>query len=305
MWFKNLQIFRLPAPWRTSAAELETQLAKMSFEPGTSLDMKSIGWIPPRHEGQLVHAVGRNYFLTLCTEKKLLPASVIKQVANERAAELEEQQGFRPGRKQMKDLRDQVADELLPRAFAVRSTTRVWIDAQNGWLGVDSSSPSKVDDVVKMLLKSIDSLPIESLQTQRSPGSAMTDWLASGEAPYGFTVDQDTELRASSESKATVRYVRHSLESDDVRRHIESGKQCTRLAMTWSDRVSFVLTDSLVLKQIKPLDVLNESADKTAQNEDEEYDADMTLMASELHGLLTALIESLGGQSEGGDDSGD
>jgi recombination associated protein RdgC len=40
---------------------------------------------------------------------------------------------------------------------------------------------------------------------QQSPVTAMTDWLAADEAPGGFTVDQDTELRATGESKATVR----------------------------------------------------------------------------------------------------
>ena len=31
MWFKNLQIYRLPAPWDMSAERLEEQLAKKPF----------------------------------------------------------------------------------------------------------------------------------------------------------------------------------------------------------------------------------------------------------------------------------
>src|SRR3546814_8820880 len=62
----------------------------------------------------------------------------------------------------------------------------------------------------------------------------MTGWLAADEAPANFSIDQDTELRASGESRAAIRYVKHSIDADDVRRHIQSGKQCTRLAMTWS-----------------------------------------------------------------------
>ena len=91
--------------------------------------------------------------LMLGTEKKLLPASVINQVTKARAAEIEEQQGFKPGRKQMKELKEQVTDELLPRAFSIRRDTRVWIDPVNGWLVVDSSSPAKADEILKLLLE--------------------------------------------------------------------------------------------------------------------------------------------------------
>jgi len=224
-----------------------------------------------------------------------LPASVINQVSKERAAELEEQQGFKPGRKQMKEIKEQVTDELLPRAFAIRRSTRVWIDPVNGWLAVDASSPAKADEVFKLLLKSLETLPFAALHTERSPLSAMTDWLAADEAPPGFTIDQDTELRATTESKATVRYVRHTPETDDVRRHIAAGKQCTRLAMTWADRVSLVLTESLAIKRVSPLDVLKEKEDAMMQNEDERFDTDFALMSGELAKMIGDLIEALGG----------
>jgi recombination associated protein RdgC len=125
----------------------------------------------------------------------------------------------------------------------------------------------------------------------------MTDWLAADEAPSGFTVDQDTELRATGEGKATVRYVRHTLEADDVRRHIAAGKQCTRLAMTWSDRVSFVLTESLTVKRVTPLDVLKENNDGMTQNDDERFDTDFALMTGELSKLMGDLVQALGGET--------
>ncbi len=64
----------------------------------------------------------------------LLPTTVVNQVTRARAAEIEEQQGYKPGRKQLKELKEQVTEELLPRAFSNRRDTRVWIDPDNGWL---------------------------------------------------------------------------------------------------------------------------------------------------------------------------
>ncbi|NEX63292.1 recombination-associated protein RdgC [Noviherbaspirillum galbum] len=298
MWFKNLQIYRLTAPWTLTSEQLERDLTKQAFAPCSTGDMQSQGWVSPRGNGMLVHVVNRQILLQLATEKKLLPASVINQVSKARAAELEEQQGFKPGKKQMKEIKEQVTDELLPRAFSIQRSTRVWIDPVNGWMVVDAASASKADEVFKILLKSLETLPFGVLRTERAPLSAMTDWLAADEAPGGFTVDQDTELRATGEGKATVRYVRHTIEADDVRRHIAAGKQCTRLAMTWADRVSFVLTESMTVKRVAPLDVLKEKEDSVMQNEDERFDTDFALMSGELGKMIGDLVEALGGEEQ-------
>lgn len=296
MWFKNLQLHRFSAPWSPSADEVEASLAKHAFFPGTSLEMQTQGWASPRDNGQLVHAVGRQMLLTLRTEKKLLPATVVNQVTKARAAEVEEQQGYKPGRKQLRELKEQVTEELLPRAFSIRRDTRVWIDPDNGWLAIDAASTAKADEVRGMLFKAMDALPLANLHVNQSPVAAMTDWLSTDVAPAGFTVDQEIELQSGSESKATVRYVRHPLDAEDLRRHISGGKRCTRLAMTWNDRVSFVLTDSLAIKRVAPLDVIKEQADGTVSDEDERFDADFTLMAGELAGMLGDLTEALGGE---------
>lgn len=295
MFFKNLQVYRIPG-FAMTAAALEQALTPQQFTPATSMDLVRQGWAPPRATGTpLVHAVGGQFLLQLKTEKKLLPSTVVNQVAAARALEMEEAQGFAPGKKAMKELKERVTDELLPRAFAILSTTAVWIDPVNGWLVVDAASPSKADEVIKLLLKSVDKLPLESLRVMRSPVGAMTEWLQADESPAGFTVDQDAIMRATGESKAQVAYKRHTLEADDIRRHIAAGKQCTRLAMTWNDKISFVLDESLAIKSVKPLEILKESA---TRNDDERFDSDFALMTGELAKLLADLVEALGGEAD-------
>jgi len=297
MWFKNLQIYRLPAPWAYTPEQLEAALASHSFVPASSNELLRQGWDTPRPNGGLVHVVNQQMLILLGTEKKLLPNTVINQVAKARAAEMEEAQGFAPGKKAMKELKERVADELLPRAFSIRSNVWTWIDPVNGWLVVDAASPAKADEVIKLLLKAVDKLPLESLRVQRSPVGVMTEWLQADDAPAGFTVDMDTELRATGESKAAVRYVRHTLEADEVRRHIAAGKQCTRLAMTWDSKISFVLTESLAIKGIKPLDVIAEKESST-KNDDERFDGDFMLMSGELAKLMADVVEALGGEAK-------
>jgi len=296
--FKNLQLYRLPAPWAMTADTLATALLPQMFAPASRSELLRQGWDRPRgSDGALVHSVAGQYLLRLVTEKKVLPAKVVNQVAKERAAELEEEQGFAPGKKAMKELKERVADELLPRAFPIRSHVDVWIDPQHGWLAVDTPSPARADDVVKLLLKAVDKMPLESLRVQHSPTTMMTEWVHSGDDPYNFTVDQDATLRASGESKAQIGYKRHTLGGEDIRQHIAAGKQCTRLAMTWDSKISFVLTEQLAIKSIKQLDVMKEGM-STAIGSDERFDNDFALMTGELAKMLADLVEALGGEAK-------
>lgn len=298
MFFKHAQLFRLPAPWDMTAERLAEALASQAFVPASSNELLRQGWASPRENDRLVHAVHGQFLLSLATEKKVLPSKVINQVAKAKAAELEEQQGFPPGKKAMKELKERVADELLPRAFGVRNVVEAWIDPKRGWLVVNSASPSRADDVIKLLLKAVDRMPLESLRVQSSPAAAMTAWLESDEAPRNFTIDQDATLRATGESKSQIGYKRHSLDPDDMRRHIAAGKQCQRLALTWNSRISFVLTDQLSIKSIKPLDIIKEN-DSVTFDQHERFDNGFALMSGELANLFSDLVEALGGEARG------
>ena len=124
----------------------------------------------------------------------------------------------------------------------------------------------------------------------------MADWLASGEGPACFTIDRDCELKAVGEEKAAVRYVRHPLEGSDIKDHLAGGKLPTRLALSWNDRISFILTEKLEIKRLTFLDLLKEEAEKNAEVAAEQFDADFALMTGELARFLPDLMEALGGE---------
>jgi len=297
MWFKNLLLYRTTG-WEIRAAQLEEALARSVFQPCGNLDMESRGWVSPTGEGAaLVHSVNGQWLIALGVEQKLLPAAVINQYAQARADEIEEQQGYRPGRKQLREIRERVSDELLPRAFTQRRTTYAWIDPAGGWLVVDAASPARADALLEVLRRGIEGVPLALVKTKLSPQSAMTAWLAEDDAPAGFTIDRDCELLAPGEDKATVRYVRHPLDAAEIRKHIEDGKQATRLAMTWNDRISFVLHENLQVKRLAFLDLLKEQSEQNAETAAEQFDADFAIMTGELSRFLSDLVDALGGEA--------
>src|SRR3546814_19846377 len=107
--------------------------------------------------------------IALGVEQKLLPSSVVQQAVDERASELEQRQGFKPGRKQLRDLKDQVTAELMPRAFAKRRSTRAWIDPVSGWIVVDAASPSRAEELLELLRDGVDG------QSPEMPATDPTD----------------------------------------------------------------------------------------------------------------------------------
>lgn len=296
MWFKNLQVYRLPAGWDVDITRLDAQLAGRALQGCGAMDMQSAGWLSPRGDERFLYVSNRQILLACGAEQKLLPMAVVNQVAQERAAEISGREGRSVGRRELRELKERVTDELLPRAFVRRRVTWVWIDPVHGWLAVDAAARAKAEEVLGLLLKSADDLPAKLLKTQMSPGAAMTTWLSEGEAPAGFTLDRDLELRAPGDERATVRYVRHALEGREIREHIAEGKSATRLGMTWNDRISFVLTEDLQIKRLAFLDILKEESEGQAETDEERFEIDFALMAGELAKLLEALLEALGGE---------
>ncbi|MGB0128348.1 MAG: recombination-associated protein RdgC [Rhodocyclaceae bacterium] len=298
MWFKNLIVYRIPANWECDLTEMDDLLSRHALQRCGSFEMESRGWVAPCSDGRFVHSVHRQLLVALGVERKLLPASVVNQFTKERAAEVAEQQGYPVGRKQLREIKENVIEQLLPKAFALRRTTRAWVDPVNGWLVIDAGAKGKAEEFTEMFRRSIEDAPFWRLDTQRSPAAAMTEWVASGDGPAGFSIDQDLDLCSVGEGKATVRYVRHGLEGKEIQDHVAAGKTATRLGMTWSDRISFVLDEALQIRRLSFLDVLKDGAEGQGENADEQFDIEFVLMAGELSRLLADLVAALGGEKE-------
>lgn len=301
MWFRNLLPYRLDGAWTLSPGSLEERLAARPLLPCTGLSAQSQGWVAPRENvAQLVHGHGRQMLLALGTETKLLPASVIKDAAKEKAAQIEARMGFKPGKKQMRELREQITAELLPKAFAKRRATRVWINPEAGWLVVDTSSLKRGDDVLGALRDTLGECPFFPMASAQSPMSCMTAWLAKGDAPGRFSLDQDCELKSGGDDPAAVRFAKHGLEGEDVRRHVkEGGKSVTQLGLTWNDRVRLVLADPGVVRRVRFEMIEQDRAEnEPASNKDDQFDADFALMCGELTLLLDDLLAALGGEAQ-------
>lgn len=292
-------VYRLTAPWTVTQAQLEVTLQQAHFVECGALQEKSVGWTEPRGQahGACVEVVAGQWIMKWMLEAKTVPASVVKRKVQEEVAKIEAMTGRKPGKKEIRTLSDDARLALLPMAFTKQGSVTLWLDPHAKLLVLDAGSQAKADEVLTSLVKAVDGLALGLVNTQTAPATAMAHWLATQEAPPGFSVDRECELKASDESKAVVRYTRHALDTEEVVQHIANGKVPTRLALTWNDRVSFVLTEALQLKKVAFLDVVADEAPTAAgDRSDDHFDADVAIATGELSRLLPELLEALGGE---------
>lgn len=297
--FKNVMVYRLASP-AFPLEQAETAVDAGRFMECTATQDKSVGWIPPRGQahGALIESIQGHWMLKLMIESKSVPGNVVRRKADEQAAEIETQTGRRPGKKQLREMRDDIVLSLLPQAFSKQATVWVWLDWKHHRLVLDAGSQAKADEALALLMKYLPQLQLTLLQTTQSPQAAMTGWLLSNEPDLpelgDFHIEREGMLKATAEEISSIRYTRHPLRNDEVRQHVQSGMLPTQLALSWDGHVGFTLTETLQLKKVKFLD--GDPDASLPETTDERFDADVALSTGMLAPMLDALVDVLGGE---------
>jgi len=300
MWFKNLAIYRLTEAFTLSPTELEEKLENQRFKPCGGHEEFSYGWTAPlgRSSEQLIHQ--SNGYMMLCAtkEEKVLPSSVINEMTTEQILAKEEQEARKLSKKERTDIKDEIIFELLPRAFSFSKRTFAYIDPVGGWLIVDAASAKKAEDLISFLRKNLGSLPLVPVSTKEKPVSTLTQWLINNDAPADVLIEDECELRAPEEAGGIIRCKRQDLAAPEIKNHLDTGKQVIKLAISWSDRLSFIVDENLSIKRLKFLDLIQDQvADIETDGAEAQFDVDFTIMSQELSAFLPRLLELFGGEN--------
>ncbi|MGQ5243997.1 recombination-associated protein RdgC [Xanthomonas arboricola pv. corylina] len=324
MFFRNLTLYRFPwnveSPlYRAFAADprhdmgaeradysLSALLDESRLKPVGPLELSSRGFVSPygRDSEQadtlaIIH--GEFCWITVGGQDKLLPASVVNNAVEAKVAEIEQREGRRPGGRARKRIKDDVIHELLPKAFVREQRTDAFLDMQHGFIAVDSSSRKIADAVCSEIRGALGSFPALPLNAEVAPRSVLTAWLAGEPLPAGLSLGEDCELRDPIEGGARVRCNHQELRSDEVSKHLEAGKQVTRLELVLDDHVAFVLGDDLVIRRLRFLDgAIDKLDDSDVEGVRAELDARFNLMACEVRRLFLLLEHALHISKAGG-----
>ena len=290
MVFRNLTLFRFPSS--LAFDDLDAHLAEVALKPVGPLELSSRGFVPPfgNHGEALSHSIGDALWLTIGGEDKLLPGAVVNDLLQKKLAAIEEKEGRKPGGRTRKRIKDELITELLPRAFVRPVRTDALVDTQLGVIAIDTSSRKNAEGVVSEVRHALGSFPALPVNAEVAPRAILTGWIAGDPLPDGLVLGDECELRDPADSGAVVKIQHMELVGEEINKHLEAGKQVTRLALILDDHVSFVIGEDLIVRKFKLLDGAVDQLE--ASDTDDiaaELDARFALMAGEFKRLFAVL----------------
>jgi len=301
MWFRNLRLYRLPAAGSIAVEALVEAMARFATRDMGGQEAKHLGWAPPagRKSEILVHAIQGQFLLTMQRQERILPSSVVKEEVEARCEEIEAVRGGPVPRAEKMSIKEQVYEEFLPRAFVRSHRVDVWWDMAGGMIAVNTPSAKRAEEALDLLRATLGSLKVVPVATHSLPMRVMTHWLQDPSLrPSWLEVGDSVQLREQGDDgKVTAKHV--DLDTDDMQRLLESGRQAAQLSITLDERVSLTLTDDLTLKGLRFSDALLDEASQADDGDDAiiRMETDFILMANALRDVIKLLLVGLGGEA--------
>lgn len=290
MWFKQLQLFKLPTTQKFSVEEITEKLEELSFKPCLPSMPYSTGWISPVDEDDAPILRAINGYIMVCVqiEEKILPAAVINQALKEKVKQIEASQDRRVRQKEKMTLKDEVTYTLLPRAFTKLTKLYAYIDTRNHWLVIGSTSTAKNEQLLTLFKRSI----CEEIGTHDlvKPPAVLTHWLKTQDYPSTFAIENACLLQDPNQEKRMIRCQHQDLFAQSIQSLINEGCVAKQIALSWHDRVKFVLAEDFSLRSIQyEEDILSQSKD-IGETKQQRFDADFLIMSETLTQLLLDLL---------------
>lgn len=298
MWFKNITLLTLPRGFRIDPLELETALAGAQLRSPGDLEFETCGFVPvidrptlaefdligDPFQPQMSRTVAGATLFSFATETRLLPASVLQDAVAKLCKKHEAEHGRRPGKRLRNQFREQALGELLPRALIQRKRINAYWDSHSSLLVIDTTSDGVAEKVSATLRDALGTFPARPLSFLASLPLLMSEWLISGSTPRGFALGEECLFKDPSDTTRTITCRNQDLTADDIAEHGRCGNQVTQLGLEYEQRIGFVLDARCCLRKLEFFEFNDPAA---------RVDAEFTLMALELRGLIARLDEIL------------
>ncbi|MGD8415606.1 MAG: recombination-associated protein RdgC, partial [Pseudomonadales bacterium] len=174
--FRNLRLYRVSGEWPRSEEELTAQLQNVPFKPCGSFTERSAGWEAPVADvpDLLARRVAGADLFRLRTQTRLLPAAAVNEALEGRVAEFSRRTERAPGRKEKRDLKDEVVAELMPRALLKSDRTWGAFLLAEKVLMVDTASETQAERFLDVLRSAFGSLPLAPIEFREPVSKLLT-----------------------------------------------------------------------------------------------------------------------------------
>ena len=304
MLFKNVVLFQLPKSYKLNK-NLEEAFAQYPLRPCGALEKRTEGFVSPFGETgpildeqgnvlsqaslALTHELDGRSLFTIGFEEKVLPAGVINKALKEEIARIEIREERKVKGKEKKKLKEEIIDRLLPKAFVRPGQLQGYIDIKESWVVFNTSGVKGAENGLSLIRKALGTCPAIPVPSENGR-LFLTQWLSSKSLPEGLVLGEECELKDPGEGGGTIKCTKQDLTVDEVQDHIKAGKQVTKLALSFDEKIHFMLNETLSISKIKL-----EGVKEDGEGEDlvvgasvaDKIDAEFALMVLELSQLFT------------------
>ena len=294
MWYKNAIIYLMADGWQLEAGFAE-KLEQAAFTPCMGLDWFSEGFVPPTpFSSDFVFTAQNSNRVCLKHEEKVLPSATVRDLVNGKVAEIQEAEARNVWYEEKQQLKEQITDDLLPRALTQSRCTEAIFDTERGFLLVNEASDKRAEQMLIKLREALGGLKVAMPHTRESPASLITEWLLQGHAEGDFELGYNVLLQGVGDVVPKVKISKKDLTHPEVIQHAKNGMKVVELELEWREQISFTLTQNFALKRIRFLDVLQEEAEQGDDAASLTF-ASQIIMVEALGEMINELVNLLGG----------
>lgn len=288
---KNAIIYNAQLP---ISIALESHLNEFTFVAPTSQEAWSAGF-EPIFDDCLVETFAGGFAFKLRYDEKIIPASVVTDMANTRIAEVELREDRRLPGKERARIRDEVLFELLPRALVQTKRITCFYRPEKNLLIVPTTSRKLADIVTSRLIKAVGSIKATTIyisDIKSGLTAKLRDYIEGNQESFvDFTVGGRVKLK-DEETKKTAQFRLDEITEakDGIIESIESGARVVELELCTDDSW-FRIDEKFTLKGIE---LISESEEIDFESELEHFQHEasvQTLFVADVVNKLCSLFE--------------
>ena len=293
--FRNLRFYRVTSPWPESEQDLSENLSVNIFSPCGSFSERSAGWEAPSNNENdpLCRRLNGADLLQLRTQSRVLPVAAIKEALEERLVEFRSRMEMEPTRAELRRLREETRDRLLPKALVKSDRIHACFIHSESLLVIDAGTETRAEWFLDQLRPCFDQFFCTPL-TFNIPPADLMHRIFMGESPLGFSLGRECRMQDVSDSKSIVTWRDFELTDGSIRQHVVEGMKLTHLGVGFDEVMSCVLSEQGTFNKLKFIE------GETVDNLDSEdplarLDADFVLLTGAIRRLVEDLKKLLGG----------
>lgn len=298
--FRNLRFYRITSPWPESEEKLSEILAENAFSPCGAYSERSAGWeAPADFDGApLCRRLNGADLLQLRTQSRVLPVAAIKEAMADKVTEYRSRMAQEPPRSELRRLREETKDDLLPRALLKSERNRACFIHSESLLVIDAGTDSKAEWFIDQLRTCFGEFNCTPLAFNHEPAELLKRVFL-GESPLGFTLGRECRMQDLSDSKSIATWREFELTDPAIRKHVADGMKLTHLGVGFDELVSCVINEHGDITKFKFSEGdaadIPDSDDPLAR-----LDADFVLLSSTVTRMVANLKKLLGGYATAG-----